>query len=100
MRWAGKEVADRVIFTDVANKNDHIHRGRIADLFLDTTEVCCAPPAQRFELTGFSRSVTRTRPPPTSSGPARPSSPSLGMRTRCAPELPHRSPWPPALDRR
>ncbi|BGO93075.1 hypothetical protein NBRC10512_003260 [Rhodotorula toruloides] len=38
LRWAGKEVADRVIFTDVANKNDHIHRGRIADLFLDTTE--------------------------------------------------------------
>ncbi|GAA6052315.1 hypothetical protein JCM3770_007247 [Rhodotorula araucariae] len=37
-RWAGQEVADRVIFTDVANKNDHIHRGRIADLFLDTTE--------------------------------------------------------------
>ncbi|GAA5831870.1 hypothetical protein JCM11251_003916 [Rhodosporidiobolus azoricus] len=38
VRWAGEEVANRVIFTDVANKNDHIHRGRIADLFLDTTE--------------------------------------------------------------
>ncbi|GAA5980516.1 hypothetical protein JCM10908_001676 [Rhodotorula pacifica] len=37
-RWAGQDVADRVIFTDVANKNEHIHRGRIADLFLDTTE--------------------------------------------------------------
>ncbi|BGP45059.1 hypothetical protein JCM10450v2_000876 [Rhodotorula kratochvilovae] len=37
-RWAGQDVADRVVFTDVANKNDHIHRGRIADLFLDTTE--------------------------------------------------------------
>jgi predicted O-linked N-acetylglucosamine transferase (SPINDLY family) len=38
-KWAGPEVAARVIFTDVANKNDHIHRGRVADLFLDTTEV-------------------------------------------------------------
>ncbi|GAA5853587.1 hypothetical protein JCM8547_002514 [Rhodosporidiobolus lusitaniae] len=38
IRWAGEEVASRVVFTDVANKNDHIHRGRIADLFLDTTE--------------------------------------------------------------
>ncbi|GAA5905481.1 hypothetical protein JCM5296_005886 [Sporobolomyces johnsonii] len=37
-QWAGEDVAKRVIFTDVANKNDHIHRGRIADLFLDTTE--------------------------------------------------------------
>lgn len=39
IRWAGEEVASRIIFTDVANKNEHIHRGRIADLFLDTTEV-------------------------------------------------------------
>ncbi|GAA6022980.1 hypothetical protein JCM10207_007738 [Rhodosporidiobolus poonsookiae] len=38
LKWAGEEVASRVIFTDVANKNEHIHRGRIADLFLDTTE--------------------------------------------------------------
>ncbi|GAA6035349.1 hypothetical protein JCM8097_008826 [Rhodosporidiobolus ruineniae] len=37
-KWAGEDVANRVIFTDVANKNEHIHRGRIADLFLDTTE--------------------------------------------------------------
>ncbi|KAJ9059566.1 hypothetical protein DSO57_1001106 [Entomophthora muscae] len=35
---AGREVASRVIFTDVAPKQIHIHRGRIADLFLDTTE--------------------------------------------------------------
>lgn len=40
-QWAGEEVASRVVFTDVANKNEHIHRGRIADLFLDTTEVSC-----------------------------------------------------------
>lgn len=38
-KWAGQDVADRVVFTDVANKNEHIQRGRIADLFLDTTEV-------------------------------------------------------------
>ncbi|KAK4700382.1 hypothetical protein P7C70_g5865, partial [Phenoliferia sp. Uapishka_3] len=42
-RWAGPEVASRVIFTaiifeDVTNKNEHIRRGRIPDLFLDTTE--------------------------------------------------------------
>ncbi|GAA6013595.1 hypothetical protein JCM11491_002719 [Sporobolomyces phaffii] len=37
-QWAGEEIANRVVFTDVANKNEHIHRGRIADLFLDTTE--------------------------------------------------------------
>ncbi|PWN50290.1 hypothetical protein IE53DRAFT_369041 [Violaceomyces palustris] len=36
--YAGDEVASRVIFTDVAPKHVHIHRGRIADLFLDTTE--------------------------------------------------------------
>ncbi|KAL1915529.1 uncharacterized protein VTP21DRAFT_6653 [Calcarisporiella thermophila] len=36
--WAGEEVASRVIFTDVAPKHIHIHRGRIADLFLDTPE--------------------------------------------------------------
>jgi predicted O-linked N-acetylglucosamine transferase (SPINDLY family) len=34
----GDEVAARVIFTDVAPKDVHIHRGRIADLFLDTLE--------------------------------------------------------------
>ncbi|KAN0063226.1 hypothetical protein ACQY0O_004390 [Thecaphora frezii] len=37
-KYAGDEVASRVIFTDVAPKHIHIHRGRIADLFLDTTE--------------------------------------------------------------
>ncbi|EPQ28914.1 uncharacterized protein PFL1_03715 [Pseudozyma flocculosa PF-1] len=37
-KHAGDEVAARVIFTDVAPKHIHIHRGRIADLFLDTTE--------------------------------------------------------------
>lgn len=36
--WFGKEVASRVIFTDVAPKHVHIHRGRVADLFLDTPE--------------------------------------------------------------
>lgn len=41
-RWAvakaGEDVAKRVIFTDVAPKHIHIHRGRIADVFLDTPE--------------------------------------------------------------
>lgn len=37
--WAGDEVAARIRFTDVARKDDHVHRGRVADLFLDTVEV-------------------------------------------------------------
>lgn len=36
--WAGPQVANRVIFTDVAPKHVHIHRGRVADIFLDTPE--------------------------------------------------------------
>lgn len=36
--WATKEVADRIIFTDVAPKGQHISRARIVDLFLDTPE--------------------------------------------------------------
>lgn len=36
--WAGPQVAQRVIFTDVAPKHVHIHRGRVADIFLDTPE--------------------------------------------------------------
>lgn len=39
LRWDGQSVADRIVFTSVVNKNEHIQRGRIADLFLDTTEV-------------------------------------------------------------
>ncbi|KAI0244842.1 hypothetical protein L0F63_001158 [Massospora cicadina] len=35
---AGRDVASRVIFTDVAPKQIHIHRGRVADLFFDTPE--------------------------------------------------------------
>lgn len=34
----GPQVASRIIFTEVAPKGVHIHRGRIADLFLDTLE--------------------------------------------------------------
>ncbi|KAJ3123283.1 hypothetical protein HK098_002071 [Nowakowskiella sp. JEL0407] len=34
----GEEVASRLVFTDVAPKHIHIHRGRIADVFLDTPE--------------------------------------------------------------
>lgn len=36
--WAGAEVANRIIFTDVAPKNQHISRARVCDLFLDTPE--------------------------------------------------------------
>jgi predicted O-linked N-acetylglucosamine transferase (SPINDLY family) len=36
--WAGEEVASRILFTDVAPKNQHISRARICDLFLDTPE--------------------------------------------------------------
>ena len=37
--WAGDEIASRVHFTDVATKQDHVQRCRVADLFLDTLEV-------------------------------------------------------------
>ncbi|KAK9356632.1 glycosyl transferase family 41-domain-containing protein [Lipomyces doorenjongii] len=37
-RWAGAEVARRVIFTDVAGKDTHLLRSRVPDLFLDTPE--------------------------------------------------------------
>lgn len=39
VQWAGEDVASRVRFTDVARKDVHVYRGRVADLFLDTTEV-------------------------------------------------------------
>src|SRR5690242_21679141 len=38
MMWAGPEVANRIIFTDVAPKHLHISRARVCDLFLDTPE--------------------------------------------------------------
>ena len=38
LQWAGKAVADRVLFTDVAPKHLHISRARVCDLFLDTPE--------------------------------------------------------------
>lgn len=38
LEWCGPQVAQRVVFTDVAPKHIHIHRGRVADLFLDTPE--------------------------------------------------------------
>lgn len=36
--WAGTDMAARIRFTDVAPKEKHIERCRIADLFLDTIE--------------------------------------------------------------
>ena len=38
LEWAGPDVESRIIFTDVTPKHVHIYRGRVADLFLDTTE--------------------------------------------------------------
>ncbi|CAK7207845.1 hypothetical protein SEUCBS139899_010660 [Sporothrix eucalyptigena] len=38
LKWAGKSVADRIFFTDVAPKALHINRARICDIFLDTPE--------------------------------------------------------------
>lgn len=37
-RWHGEEVANRVVFTDVASKGQHILRASVVDLFLDTPE--------------------------------------------------------------
>lgn len=37
--WGGEEVERRLRFTDVVDKTEHILRTRVADLFLDTTEV-------------------------------------------------------------
>ncbi|KAI0335269.1 TPR-like protein [Cubamyces sp. BRFM 1775] len=36
--WAGEDVAARIRFTDVAKKDWHVFRARVADLFLDTAE--------------------------------------------------------------
>lgn len=36
--WAGDDVASRIVFTDVAPKQQHISRARVCDLFLDTPE--------------------------------------------------------------
>lgn len=37
--WANDEVASRILFTDVASKEEHVQRAGVADLFLDTAEV-------------------------------------------------------------
>ncbi|KAL1840354.1 hypothetical protein VTJ49DRAFT_527 [Mycothermus thermophilus] len=36
--WGGEGVASRILFTDVAPKQQHISRARVCDLFLDTPE--------------------------------------------------------------
>lgn len=38
LQWGGEEVASRIVFTDVAPKQQHIARARICDLFIDTPE--------------------------------------------------------------
>jgi protein O-GlcNAc transferase len=37
--WAGSQVASRIIFTEVAPKEVHLRRARVADLVLDTVDV-------------------------------------------------------------
>lgn len=37
-RWAGSDVASRILFTDVAGKEAHLMRSRVPDLVLDTPE--------------------------------------------------------------
>ncbi|CAG8572719.1 13154_t:CDS:2 [Funneliformis caledonium] len=39
VQWAGVGVASRIHFTEIAGKHDHILRGRVADLVLDTPQV-------------------------------------------------------------
>ena len=36
--WGGPAIASRIHFTSVAPKEKHVARGRVADLFLDTSE--------------------------------------------------------------
>ncbi|CAG8657944.1 25177_t:CDS:2 [Cetraspora pellucida] len=38
-QWAGPNIASHIYFTDVADKKQHVIRGRIADLILDTPQV-------------------------------------------------------------
>lgn len=38
LELGGEEIVQRIIFTDVAPKNAHVYRGRVADVFLDTPE--------------------------------------------------------------
>ncbi|RMD44661.1 hypothetical protein DV735_g481, partial [Chaetothyriales sp. CBS 134920] len=37
-KWAGDEIASRIVFTDVASKGGHIMRAAVVDLMLDTPE--------------------------------------------------------------
>lgn len=66
-RWAGPEIASRVVFTDVASKDLHVLRGRVADLFLDTTECNAHTTAAEYVLRSSSPRVWLTRGPRTAS---------------------------------
>lgn len=37
--WGGPQVASRIVFTEVASKDAHLRRARVADLVLDTVDV-------------------------------------------------------------
>jgi protein O-GlcNAc transferase len=53
--WAGPEMASRIRFTDVAPKELHIQRCRVADLFLDTIECNAHTVATEFVCCSFTR---------------------------------------------
>ena len=38
VQWSAPHIAERIMFTDVAPKQEHIARARVCDLFLDTPE--------------------------------------------------------------
>ncbi|KAI0396205.1 glycosyltransferase family 41 protein [Xylariaceae sp. FL0594] len=60
--WAGEEVASRIIFTDVAPKQQHIARARVCDIFLDTPE-CNAHTTAADVLWSSTPLLTSTRYP-------------------------------------
>jgi len=60
--WAGEEVASRIIFTDVAPKQQHISRARVCDIFLDTPE-CNAHTTAADVLWSSTPLLTLTRYP-------------------------------------
>ncbi|KAI1810169.1 glycosyltransferase family 41 protein [Poronia punctata] len=60
--WAGEEVASRLVFTDVAPKQQHISRARVCDIFLDTPE-CNAHTTAADVLWSSTPLLTLTRYP-------------------------------------
>lgn len=96
MQWAGAEVASRIVFTDVASKAEHVHRGRVADLFLDTTEVCFETFQNSLSMVSHHfGSATRIQRRLIFCTPERQSSRGPGIATNFARVLRLRSRWQP-----